>query len=339
MNFTRYPLSKIREHGIAARSSRFEIWAQRYRTGAKRERQSAMSFSAIEMTSHEPRKFIEIELPSNIRSNLDKVIAWLTALPPSASAPIRRHTIAHRFSKGPLVPLSEEIAGTGRYYSGTHPRTSRVLKTLAEWTLAIERVTRKTEHALGRLTDRASKKLLAASPVRAAALGRRVTSYAKKFRADPFPNSRNEWRFHSAYGPIRIRINQDVIFGRLENEQGVRCAAKEKIASPSGWLQSSSFDSWRRTMRALGVEARHTIPHDARMSPAKRHDKRATSFAAELKLEDGSRRTHPLRGNTVQDTRKSALKLCTRYAALGKRVIACRIHEARKGPGRSQNRP
>jgi hypothetical protein len=94
-----------------------------------------------------------------------------------------------------------------------------------------------------------------------------VSVYARAHDADLFGRGKPEWRFHTAYGPVRVRVAGPNIFGRLENAQGARCAHKERIAGPSGQFSHASVRAWRETMRALGAEADRTIAPDKRMDP------------------------------------------------------------------------
>lgn len=68
--------------GVVAKSDRFEVWARRHRAAQGWRRVYHTSFTAIEvLTKEPPRKTREIELPDNMRSNLDKIIAFLESLP------------------------------------------------------------------------------------------------------------------------------------------------------------------------------------------------------------------------------------------------------------------
>ncbi len=97
------------------------------------------------------------------------------------------------------------------------------------------------------------------------ALTKRIAWLAKKLNATPF--GKGEWRFHSAYGPVRVRPIDGTIFTRLENAKGARCAHEEGISTAKGDLpRHASFDSWRKVMRKLGAEARSTIAPGRRLT-------------------------------------------------------------------------
>ena len=107
------------------------------------------------------------------------------------------------------------------------------------------------------------------SPSRQTALPRLVAAHARRLKAMPF--GRGEWRFHSAYGPVRVRPIDGTIFARLENAKGARCAHEEGISTAKGDLpRHASFDSWRKVMRKLGAEARSTIAPGKHLAPGSR---------------------------------------------------------------------
>jgi hypothetical protein len=77
----RFSVSKVTARGsvgVVARSDRFEVWARRARGGPKGRRYYVVCFSVVEVLSKDPRRVREVELPSTISSNLDKIVEWVS---------------------------------------------------------------------------------------------------------------------------------------------------------------------------------------------------------------------------------------------------------------------
>lgn len=65
---------------VVATNGRYEVWAHRFRIGNEGQRRYAVGFDAIEILDPTPgkRKVRDIQLPTRIRSNLDRIIAFLS---------------------------------------------------------------------------------------------------------------------------------------------------------------------------------------------------------------------------------------------------------------------
>lgn len=84
LKWERFPLAEAaRNHGVVARSGRYEISAHRSRLGDEGRRYYAIDFTAIEVLDNSvpgKRKYRDIELPRNIRSNLKRIMEFISDL-------------------------------------------------------------------------------------------------------------------------------------------------------------------------------------------------------------------------------------------------------------------
>lgn len=81
---------------VVATNGQYEVWAHRFRAGDEGRRRYVVGFDAIEILDPTPgnRKVREITLPTKIRSNLGKIVEYLSSLPSEQKASTNKTRIA-----------------------------------------------------------------------------------------------------------------------------------------------------------------------------------------------------------------------------------------------------